>query len=120
MKPSMANILERIRSLCLELPEAKEVEAWGHPTFRAPKKMFAALGDDPDEGPSLGLKMSFERQEELLNDKRFYPTPYAARLGWVSLKLTGRLNWSEVKKLIREAYCQVALKRLVKELEGRE
>lgn len=115
-KKQVQKTLDRIRSLCLELPEAKEVEAWGHPTFRAPKKMFAAMGDDPHEGPSLGMKMSFDRQEQLLKDKRFYPTPYAARLGWVSLRLTGKINWKEVKGLLREAYCQVALKRLVKAL----
>src|SRR5262249_7166614 len=38
--------LEQLRSLCLALPEASEVEAWGHPTFRAGKKMFAAIGED--------------------------------------------------------------------------
>ncbi len=35
--------LKRLRSICLALPEAVEIEAWGHPTFRAGKKMFAAL-----------------------------------------------------------------------------
>jgi hypothetical protein len=37
--------LKRLRSICLTLPEAAEVEAWGHPTFRAGRKMFADLAD---------------------------------------------------------------------------
>ncbi|HMF13765.1 MAG TPA: MmcQ/YjbR family DNA-binding protein [Gemmataceae bacterium] len=37
--------LKQVRSICLALPEAGEVEAWGHPTFRAGKKMFAAFGE---------------------------------------------------------------------------
>ena len=45
--------LAKVRSLCLALPETKEVTAWGHPTFRAGKKMFAAFGRDAD-GPTLG------------------------------------------------------------------
>lgn len=33
--------LSRLRKLCLALPEAHEVEAWGEPTFRVKNKMFA-------------------------------------------------------------------------------
>ena len=31
----------RLRKLCLSLPEAHEVLAWGEPTFRVKNKMFA-------------------------------------------------------------------------------
>ncbi len=33
--------LTRLRKLCLALPEAHEVEAWGEPTFRVRNKLFA-------------------------------------------------------------------------------
>jgi hypothetical protein len=33
--------LAEVRKLCLALPESVEMEAWGRPTFRAGKKMFA-------------------------------------------------------------------------------
>lgn len=117
MKPkAYTQALKQIRSLCLGLPETKEVEAWGHPTFRAGKKMFAGFGEGPD-GLALGLKVGFDRQEELLKDDRFYPTPYAAHQGWVSLRLDGKPDWHDVGNLLREAYRQVALKRMLKELE---
>jgi predicted DNA-binding protein (MmcQ/YjbR family) len=109
--------LEKVRSLCLALPESREVEAWGHPTFRAGKKMFAGFGED-DEGLTLGMSVGHDRQEELLNDERFFPTPYAARLGWVSLRIDGDTDWDEVGQLLREAYRQVALKRMLKALDG--
>ena len=67
-----------MRSICLALPEAAEVEAWGHPTFRAGKKMFAAFGGEGND-MSLGLKVGFDRQEELLRDGRFFPTPSCSR-----------------------------------------
>ncbi len=35
-------------------------------------------------------EIGFDRQEELLEDARFYPTPYAAHQGWVSLKIAAR------------------------------
>lgn len=109
-------VLERVRSICLALPEAAEVEAWGHPTFRAGNKMFAAFGVGP-EGVTLGLSVGHARQEELLDDDRFFPTPYAARLCWVSLRLDGKINWDEIAGLLREAYRRVALKRMLQALD---
>jgi len=110
--------LEQIRTLCRPLPEFREVEAWGHPTFRAGKKLFAAFGEGM-EGLSIGMKVGHDRQEELLKDDRFFPTPYAARQGWVSLRIGSDTDWSEVDLLLHEAYRQVALKRMLKALDGK-
>jgi predicted DNA-binding protein (MmcQ/YjbR family) len=109
--------LNEVRAICLELPETREVEAWGHPTFRAGKKMFAACGEDAG-GLTLGLMVGFERQEQLLEDDRFFPTPYAAHQGWVSLRLDGKTDWVEVRALLHEAYRQVALQRMLKALDA--
>ncbi len=110
--------LKQVRSLCLALPETCEIEAWGHPTFRAGKKMFAAFGGEHGE-LSLGMKMSFDRQDQLLRDEHFYPTPYAAHQGWVSLRIDGQTDWNEVRGLIEEAYRQVAIQRMLKQLDAR-
>ncbi len=72
-----ANALKQVRFFCLALPEAREVEAWGHPTFRAGKKMFAGFGEEEGE-MSLGLKVGFDRQEELLKDDRVEKEELAA------------------------------------------
>jgi predicted DNA-binding protein (MmcQ/YjbR family) len=110
--------LKQVRAICLALPESHEVEAWGHPTFRAGKKMFAGFGEDQGQ-LTIGMKMSFDRQDELLQDERFFPTPYAARQGWVSLHIDRATNWDELSALLREAYCQVANKRMLKALEAK-
>ena len=34
-------VLARLRRLCLALPESREVEAWGEPTFRVRNRLFA-------------------------------------------------------------------------------
>jgi hypothetical protein len=109
--------LEQVRSICLALPEGREVEAWGHPTFRAGKKMFAAFGGEGEE-MALGLNVGFDRQEELLEDGRFFLTPYAGYRGWVSLRIDEKTDWSEVKALLIEAYRQVALKRMLRQLDA--
>jgi predicted DNA-binding protein (MmcQ/YjbR family) len=109
--------LLRMREICADLPEFHEVEAWGHPTFRAGKKMFAAYGGEYGT-PALGVKVGFDRQDELLRDKRFFPTPYAAHQGWVSLTIDGKTDWKMVAGLLLEAYRQVALKRMLIVLDG--
>jgi predicted DNA-binding protein (MmcQ/YjbR family) len=109
--------LKKVRSLCLALPETHEVEAWGHPTFRAGKKMFAAFGGENSD-LTIGLKVGYERQETLLKDHRFFPTPYAAHQGWVSLRLDSQTDWDEVSGLVLEAYRQVALKRMLQALDA--
>jgi predicted DNA-binding protein (MmcQ/YjbR family) len=109
--------LKEIRSRCLGFPEASEVMAWGHPTFRAGKKLFAAFGDHSGK-TTLGVKVGFDRQDELLKDSRFFPTPYAARQGWVSIRLDKDTDWDEIGGLLREAYRQVALKRMLAVLDA--
>jgi predicted DNA-binding protein (MmcQ/YjbR family) len=115
--PQYERALHQVRALCLALPETREIEAWGHPTFRAGKKMFAGFGREGND-LSLGLKVGFDRQEELLSDDRFFPTPYAARQGWVSVRIDDRTDWAQVGGLVREAYRQVANKRMLKALDG--
>jgi predicted DNA-binding protein (MmcQ/YjbR family) len=115
-KRNYEKALRKIRSICLALPEGKEVMAWGHPTFRAGKKMFAGFGEHDDE-LSLGMSVGYDRQDELLRDARFFPTPYAARLGWVSLRIDDKTDWAEVASLLQEAYQQVALVRMLKALD---
>jgi predicted DNA-binding protein (MmcQ/YjbR family) len=119
MKPKgYDKFLKQVRSICLTLPETHEVEAWGHPTFRAGKKMFAAFGAEGID-LTIGLKVGYDRQDELLKDERFFPTPYAARQGWVSLRLNGKTDWDEVRGCVREAYRQVALKRMLQAMDGK-
>src|SRR5262249_52434511 len=108
--------LAKVRAICLALPEAKEVEAWGHPTFRAGKKMFAAFSGEGNDW-SIGMKVGHKRQAELLEDTRFFLTPYAAHQGWISLWVDGKTDWDEVADLVREAYRQVALTRMLTALE---
>src|SRR5262249_35899098 len=73
-------VLERLRTICLALPEAREVTAWGHPTFRVNNKIFAGFGEN--EGLlSITVKATFAEQEELLKDERFYVPPYVGKHG---------------------------------------
>jgi len=40
-KPTAKKPTDRLRRICLALPEAEERETWGDPTFRVRDKIFA-------------------------------------------------------------------------------
>ena len=117
MIQSHDEILSRLRKLCLSLPEAAEVEAWGHPTFRAGKKIFASFGFHEDR-PCTSVKADSFMQQMLLDDERFFYPPYVGQHGWVGIWLDKNVDWSFVEELIIKSYRLVALKRMVKALDA--
>lgn len=102
--------VEKIRALCLALPEATEEITWGdHLNFRIRNKIFCFPGD----GSSLTVKADRDELPALLDDPRVTPAPYLARGGWIRLDLTkGRIDWRELDELIRTSYCLIAPKKL--------
>jgi len=102
--------LERMRKICGALPGAVETVTFGHPTFRVAGKMFAVLEEYKGE---LGIcvKVEKELQGIFLDDSRFFRTPYVGKHGWVTLKVyAARLNWTEIKALLRGSYRLVSAK----------
>ena len=111
--------LADVRRVCLALPEAVEVEAWGRPTFRAGKgKMFAVFEGDDEHPYAVIFKPEPAERPALLQDKRFYSPAYYGSSGWVALDLTATPpDWDEVGELMATSYRQVANKRQLRALE---
>jgi len=109
--------LERLRSVCLALPEAHEVEAWGSPTFRLRNKLFAmyASADDHHGGgrPGVWVKSTHVNQDLLLHQdpERFFSPPYVGPSGWIGIYLDKRPSWRVVAEIIRDGYLLIAPKR---------
>ncbi|HVE79653.1 MAG TPA: MmcQ/YjbR family DNA-binding protein [Gemmatimonadaceae bacterium] len=110
--------LAKLRTLCLALPEAHEVEAWGEPTFRVRNKLFAmyASADSHHGGgrPAVWCKASPGNQDLMVRaaPERFFVPPYVGPSGWVGVYLDGGVDWSELAELLRDAYRLTAPKRL--------
>ena len=110
--------LTRLRKLCLALPEAHEVEAWGEPTFRVRNKMFAmyASGSTHHGGGrhSAWCKSAHVNQELLIRSAptRFFCPPYVGPSGWVGVYLDDVCDWDELNDILREAYRLAAPKKL--------
>lgn len=111
--------LPRLRALCLALPAAHEVEAWGAPTFRVRNKlfaMFASAGNHHGGGrPAVWLKAAPGNQELMVRaaPDRFFRPPYVGPSGWVGVWLDRRVRWKELAGLVEDSYQLVAPKRLL-------
>jgi predicted DNA-binding protein (MmcQ/YjbR family) len=110
-------LLRRLRRICLRFPETTEVTAWGHPTFKAGKKMFACL-DEYHGVRCIALQPGTARRRALLSDPRFFEAPYDRQKTWVCLRSDGKLDWNEIEQWCLESYRFVALKRMLSALES--
>jgi hypothetical protein len=114
--------LPRLRKLCLALPEAHEVEAWGEPTFRVRNKLFAmyasAATHHGSGRPAVWCKAGPGNQALMVHaaPERFFVPPYVGPSGWIGIWLDRRAPWGEIAELLRDSYILVAPKRLQAQL----
>jgi hypothetical protein len=117
-----ARDLERLRALCLGLPETSEKEAWGAPTWRVRGKMFAMLDDHHHGAPdfSVWLKSDFENQQLLVetDPQSFFVPPYQGKAGWIAARLAAHTDWDELAELVADAWERAAPPKLVRERES--
>jgi predicted DNA-binding protein (MmcQ/YjbR family) len=105
--------IDRLRAICLALPEAAEQEAWGDPTFRVRGKIFA-MEKRGDGRVSLWCKAPPGSQMVLVgaDPERFFVPPYVGHKGWIGVRLDRAPDWAEVAWLVRRSYRLIAPKRL--------
>lgn len=109
--------VDRLRSICLALPEAIEKEAWGDPTFRVQDKIFA-MPKFGDGRISVWCKAPPGAQEILIgaDPELFFRPPYVGHKGWVGMRLDRGPDWQEVKLLVERSYRLTAPRRLTAKL----
>jgi hypothetical protein len=113
-----SNPLSRLRKMCLELPEAREVEAWGEPTFRVKTifAMYSGPGPQGDGRPSVWVKAMQTNQDLMVSaaPHRFFVPPYVGASGWIGVYLDGgSTDWQELGDLLWDAWRMSAPKKLV-------
>lgn len=113
--------IERIRAVCLALPEAEERPFGGHtaPAFRVRDKFFVMTSED---GTSMTAKAPKGVQGILVasDPVRFFVPKYVGHIGWVGVRLDLRAqpDWDEIAELIAESYCMTAPKRLASQVSA--
>ena len=99
--------LERLREICLSLPDATEKEAWGDPTWRVRGRIFAMQKGNYHGGrPSLWLKAPDGAQGALVDadPRTFFVPPYVGNKGWIGVYLDARIRWAPLAALIEQSY----------------
>jgi predicted DNA-binding protein (MmcQ/YjbR family) len=107
--------IERVRAICLRLPEAVEKPFGGHtaPAFRVRDKLFVMTSED---STSMTMKAPPGVQPILVGSdpERFFVPKYVGPKGWIGVRLDLRQapDWDELAEMIVESYCLTAPKRL--------
>ncbi len=109
--------IDRIRRLCLALPDTWEKVSHGEPTFWVGKKMFATFADGANHHGAgrhaVWCKASPVTQDLLLqhDPQRYFRPPYVGPSGWVGIYLDGRTNWAQVSERLAHAHQLAAPRR---------
>ncbi|HYM14458.1 MAG TPA: MmcQ/YjbR family DNA-binding protein [Dehalococcoidia bacterium] len=113
--------IDRVRAICLALPEATEKQAWGEATFRVAGRIFAQYEDHHHGSDLVGLwcKAPDGLQAFLVTAEpaRFYVPKYVGHRGWIGIRMDGAVDWPHVAALITDSYRMLAPARLVAALD---
>jgi len=114
-KLTFEQAIDRLRSICLPLPEAVEAGGVGNPTFKVREKIFA-MQHPVDQRPSMWCKAPPGFQDMLIDSEpeRFFVPPYVGNRGWIGVWLDIELDWDHIRDLVEDSYRLTAPKRLVK------
>jgi hypothetical protein len=108
--------LNRVRKLCLALPETSERLSHGEPTFFVGKKVFVMFADNHhDDGHiAVWLPVPPGIQTALIESApdRYFRPPYVGHRGWVGIELT-RASDEELAYHVQVAWELIAPRRLL-------
>lgn len=113
--------VDRLRALCLALPEVTEKVSHGEPTWFV-KKVFVTLADHHhDDRLAFWCAAQPGVQEELVaaGPERFFRPPYVGGRGWLGVWLDVPVDWDEVAEIVTDAYLAIAPRRLAEEVRSR-
>lgn len=121
----MTDPVERLRRICLALPESTERLSHGEPSFFVrDKKQFVMLDTHHHGAEHLGFWCAAPPgvQEELIaeNSEQYFRPPYVGHRGWIGVRIDRRPDWAEITEIVRDAYRQVAPKGLRAQLDEAE
>ena len=113
--------LERVRALCLALPETDEIISHGIPAFRVAGKMFGYFRHNHhgDDMTVVIVKTTGRDEQEFLieADPDLYGKPaYLWPSGWISLNLEpDDTDWVHVEERLKTSWRLAAPKRLLRD-----
>jgi hypothetical protein len=117
-KAARERILERLRTICLALPETSERLSHGAPTFfvREKRPFLMVLTDHHGDGRFAIWCAAPAGVQGLLveNDpEKFFVPPYVGHRGWLGVRLDATIDWDELTGIAEDAFAEIAPPKLV-------
>jgi hypothetical protein len=111
-------IVNRLRGLCLALPETSERLSHGAPTFfvREKRAFLMVLSNHHGDGRFAIWCAAPEGLQHTLveaDPERFFVPPYVGHRGWLGVRLDRGIDWNELAGTVEDAYAEVAPAKLV-------
>ena len=109
-----ARQLQRVRKICLSLPDATEKLSHGEPTFFVKKRVFAMFSNNHHSDGHVALLLPAPPgvQEALIEEvpNAYYRPPYVGGAGWIGVELD-QVNDDALEGHIKEAWRLIASKK---------
>ena len=117
--------IDRVRALCMALPDTTERLSHGAPTwFIAGKKSYLTCHDDHHGDGRLAFWCAAPPgvQGQLVDQEpeRFFVPAYVGHRGWLGVRLDRSPDWVEIAAIVEDAYRTVAGPRHRKLLDARQ
>jgi hypothetical protein len=99
---------ERVRKLCLSLPETFEKLSHGEATFFVKKRCFVMFSTNHHGDGNFAIVCNApEGAQEILTNsdpENFYVPPYVGSAGWIGVRLDRGIAWEMVSSVVKDAY----------------
>jgi hypothetical protein len=99
---------DRIRKLCLSLPDVEERLSHGSPTFFTSKRTFLMFANNHhgDGRIAVWCNASEGGQEILVGSDpdNFFIPPYVGPGGWIGVNLDKGITWAQFSAVVKDAY----------------
>src|SRR5689334_4469233 len=107
--------LQRVRRICVALPECTEKLSHGEPTFFVAKKVFVMFANNHhnDGHIAVWIPVPIGLQSALIESdpKKFFYPPYVGVRGWVGIELS-EISDKELESHIHTAWKLIAPRKL--------
>jgi hypothetical protein len=113
-------VLDRVRAICLGLPETSERLSHGAPTFfvRDKRAFLMVLTNHHGDGRFAIWCAAPRGMQAMLveaDSDRFFVPPYVGHRGWLGVRLDRGLDWDELAGIAEDAWAEVAPPKLLAE-----
>ena len=118
MKRASAKTIERVRRICLALPDTMEKLSHGEPTWfcgGGKGRVFAAFSNNHHDDGNIAIVCNAPEgaQQALMEaePEHIYKPPYVGGGGWIGVRLDTGLDWKTIAALIEQAHAVTMAKR---------